>query len=238
MSGTSTSAATDGKPLRLVLGTGNRGKVAELAHLLTEKWPQALVDAGMGSADGQLEMLSPADTPRGANLQEIDENGYTVAENAAIKARAYAQARGEWTLADDTALVVDVLDGAPGIHTARFAGPNATAADNRAKLLAAMEGVPPERRGAHFLCHLALADPTGTIRAASEGRCPGRIRLAPAGREGFGYDPLFEIIEYRRTFAELGLATKSLLSHRARAMEKILPQLARLVASDGCAVPR
>ena len=85
---------------------------------------------------------------------------------------------------------------------------------------------------AHFTCHLALADPTGLIRATSEGRCHGRICTAPAGDEGFGYDPLFEIVEFRRTFAELGLATRGVLSHRARAMEKMIPQIAQLLALD------
>jgi XTP/dITP diphosphohydrolase len=215
--------------LRIVLGTTNRGKIGELVALLADKWPQAITDAGLASGGWQLVAVSAADTPGGANLGEVDEVGTTVAENAAIKAQAYAQACHEWTLADDTALVVDALGGAPGIHTARFAGPRATAAENRARLLAELRDVPLERRGAHFLCHLALADPTSAIRATSQGRCPGRIRTAPAGEEGFGYDPLFEIIEYRCTFAELGLATKSLLSHRARAMEQMLPQLARLM---------
>ncbi len=163
-------------------------------------------------------------------MPAVEETGDTVAENAAIKATAYARACGLWTLADDTALAVDALGGAPGIHTARYAGPNAAPADNRRRLLAELEGVALERRGAHFTCHLALADPTGQVRATSEGRCHGRISTAPAGDEGFGYDPLFEIIEFRRTFAELSLASRSVLSHRARAMEKMLPQIVHLLA--------
>ncbi len=136
--------------LRLVLGTTNRGKIAELVALLAEKWPQALSDAGLSGGDWQLEPISPADTPAGRDLGEVDEHGGTVAENAAIKAQAYARASGAWTLADDTALVVEALGGVPGVHTARFAGPNATAAENRARLLTEMAGVPLERRGAHF----------------------------------------------------------------------------------------
>jgi XTP/dITP diphosphohydrolase len=206
---------------RLMLGTTNRGKIAELLALLAARLPPA------GSYDGQLEALVP-----GGDLPEVEETGATVAENAAIKASAYAGACGEWTLADDTALAVDALGGAPGIHTARYAGPHAQPADNRRRLLTELADVPLERRGADFTCHLALADPTGRIRATSEGRCHGRICTAPAGDEGFGYDPLFEIIEFRRTFAELGLATRGVLSHRARAMEKMIPHIAELLALD------
>jgi XTP/dITP diphosphohydrolase len=232
------SHATAGK-FRLVLGTTNRNKIYELVGMLTEMWPKSLVDAGFASgANGcQLEAISPADVA-GAKIEDVDETGTTAAENAAIKAQAYARACREWTLADDTVLVVDALGGAPGIHTARFAGPHASAAENRARLLAELDGVPLERRGAHFLCHLALADPTGAILATSEGCCQGRIRTASTGQEEFGYDPLFEIIEYRRSFAELGMASKSLLSHRGRAMQGMLPQLAGLIATDCAAVKR
>ena len=128
--------------------------------------------------------------------------------------------------------MVDALGGAPGIHTARYAGPNAAPADNRRRLLAELDAVPLERRGARFMCHLALADPSGGDPRTAEGCCHGRICTAPAGDEGFGYDPLFEIIEFRRTFAELGLTTRSVLSHRARAMEKMIPQIAQLLSLD------
>ena len=205
---------------RLMLGTTNRGKIAELTALLAARLPRA------GIHREQLEAIAPEGLP------EVEETGATVAENGAIKAAAYARASGEWTLADDTALAVDALGGAPGIHTARYAGPHASPTDNRRRLLAELAGVPLDRRGAHFTCHLALADPTGVIRATSEGRCHGRICEAPAGDEGFGYDPLFEIIEFRRTFAQLGLATRGVLSHRARAMEKMIPQIVQLLALD------
>jgi XTP/dITP diphosphohydrolase len=214
------SAQTGVRKLRLMLGTTNRGKISELAALLDARWPQ------VGKPTWQIDAMAPSDLP------EVAETGATVAENGAIKATAYARACSEWTLADDTALVVDALGGAPGIHTARYAGPNASPADNRRRLLAELDGVPIERRGARFMCHLALADPTGLVRATSEGCCHGRICLTPAGDEGFGYDPLFEIIEFRRTFAELGLATRSVLSHRARAMEKMIPQIVHLLALD------
>ncbi|HEX4143428.1 MAG TPA: non-canonical purine NTP pyrophosphatase [Pirellulales bacterium] len=204
---------------RLMLGTTNRGKIAELVGLLAARLSQSAAD------ERGLEAIVPA-----RDLPDVEETGATVAENAAIKAAAYARACGQWTLADDTALAVDALGGAPGVHTARFAGPRASPADNRRRLLAELADVPLERRGAHFTCHLALADPTGAIRATSEGRCHGRICTAPAGDEGFGYDPLFEIVEFRRTFAELGLATRGVLSHRARAMEKMIPHIVQLLA--------
>jgi XTP/dITP diphosphohydrolase len=195
----------------LLLGTSNAGKVAELTELLAP--------AGV-----QLRTLADFD-----RAPDVDESGQTVAENAAIKATAYARHFRLWTLADDTALAVDVLAGAPGIFTARYAGPQATSTDNRRRLLDELAGVPLEKRAAHFACCLTLADPTGTIRATSEGRCQGRIGLAETGDGGFGYDALFEIVEYRRTFAALGPAAKSILSHRARAAEQMLLAIARLV---------
>jgi XTP/dITP diphosphohydrolase len=198
----------------LLLGTSNAGKVAELTGLL----------AGSG-----LPLRSLVDFDR---VPEVAETGETLAENAAIKAIAYARHFGLWTLADDTALAVDALHGAPGIYSARYAGPQATGADNRRRLLDELAGVPLEKRAAHFACHLSLADPTGQIRATSEGRCQGRIGLAEVGGGGFGYDSLFEIVEYRRTFAELGPAAKSILSHRARAAEQMLSKIARLIAED------
>ncbi|HEY1785218.1 MAG TPA: non-canonical purine NTP pyrophosphatase [Pirellulales bacterium] len=204
-----------------MLGTTNRGKIAELVAQLATRLPQSINDGR------RLETIVPGD-----DLPDVEETGATVAENAAIKAAAYARACGEWTLADDTTLSVDALGGAPGIRTARYAGPHARPADNRRRLLAELADVPLDRRGAHFTCHLTLADPNGAIRASAEGRCHGRICMAPAGDEGFGYDPLFEIVEFRRTFAELGLASRGVLSHRARALEKMIPHIVQLLALD------
>ncbi len=147
-------------------------------------------------------------------VPQVEETGSTLRENAELKAVAYARHFGLWTLADDTALEVDALNGAPGIHTARYAEPQATAAENRRRLLAELAELPLERRGARFVCQLVLADPAGNIRAAAVGHCQGRIALAEAGPGGFGYDSLFEVREYHRTFAQLGPAAKSILSHR------------------------
>jgi XTP/dITP diphosphohydrolase len=196
----------------LVFGTGNRKKAAELADLA----------APLG-----LKLKNLADFP--APLA-VDETGASFAENAALKASQQATHLGRWVLGDDSGLVVDALQGAPGIHSARYAGPAASDADNRQKLLAALVGIPMARRTAHFVCHLALADPRGTIRTTSAARCQGRIRLAESGSGGFGYDPLFEIVEYHRTFGELSPEVKAVLSHRARAMFAILPALQALLA--------
>jgi XTP/dITP diphosphohydrolase len=196
-----------------VFGTGNRKKAAELADLV----------APLG-----LKVLALADFPQAL---EVDETGTTFAENAALKATRQAAHLGAWVLADDSGLVVDALDGAPGIHSARFAGLGATDADNRRKLLAALDGVDQARRTAHFACSLALADPTGTLRASSTGRCQGRIRTCEAGSGGFGYDPLFEVVEYHRTFGELASTVKAVLSHRARAVHDMVPRIEALIES-------
>ncbi len=198
----------------LVFGTGNRKKAGELADLL---------------APTGIELKTLADF---AAPLDVDETGQSFAENAALKATQQAKHLGQWVLADDSGLVVDVLKGEPGIYSARYAGANATDADNRHKLLAALGGVAEARRGAHFVCHLALADPTGTVRAEATGKCHGRIRNEEAGSGGFGYDQLFEIVEYHRTFGELSAVTKAVLSHRARAMYLILPQLVRLLFEE------
>jgi len=197
----------------LVFGTGNRKKAAELVELLE-------------SLKLRTQLLS--DFP---NALEVEENGTSFAENAALKAAQQAAHLGQWVLGDDSGLVVEALGGKPGIFSARFAGPGATDEDNRRKLLKELAGVEPARRTAHFVCELALADPSGTVRARASGRCQGRIRLEPSGGGGFGYDPLFEIVEYHRTFGELSAAVKGVLSHRARAMTAILPQIETLVRS-------
>ncbi len=195
----------------LVVGSANRKKAVELNDLL--------VPLGL-----RLETL--ADYP---TALAVDEVGQSFAENARLKAVEQARHLGRWVLGDDSGLAVDALSGAPGIFSARFAGPGATDEDNRKKLLAELARVPLERRTAHFVCYLVLADPSGAVRATSEGRCQGRIRLEPSGVGGFGYDPLFEIVEYHRTFGELSPAVKSCLSHRARAIGRLVPQIQALI---------
>jgi len=196
----------------LVLGTSNAGKAAEFRGLLRE---------------GGWRLL---DLTAFAGLRPFWEDGSTFAENARAKARQLAVQAKQWVLADDTGLEVDALDGAPGIHSARFAGPEASAQANRQRLLAELSSEPLERRGARFVCHLALADSGGLVRAEASGSCRGRIRFQPAGDGGFGYDCLFEIVEYHRTLAELGGAATSCLSHRARAVRALWPTLVRLLS--------
>lgn len=194
----------------LVLGTFNRKKGEELAGLL--ELP--------GVRIGTL-----ADFP---DVRSVEEDGQSFAENARCKASGYARQVGQWVLADDSGLVVDALGDRPGVQSARYAGPGADDAANRQKLLAELADVPLEKRTARFECHLALADPSGVIRAEAAGQCRGRITLAERGQQGFGYDPLFEILEYHRTFGELGPVAKGRLSHRGRAIQQIRPMLVKI----------
>lgn len=187
----------------LVLGTRNPGKTAEFRAILA--------DSGWQIAD--LNDFHDA--------HDVEEDGSTLAENARGKAAGFASQIGQWVLADDTGLMVDALGGAPGVNTARFAGLGATAKDNRGRLLAELGAVPAEKRSASFVCHLALADPAGQILAEADGKCRGRIRFEPVGDGGFGYDSLFEIVEYHRTLAELGETATVCLSHRARAVQSL-----------------
>ena len=183
-----------------MLATGNRHKAREFADIVG--CPLAtLADCGFSA--------------------EPEETGDSYAENALIKARHAAALVDRWALADDTGLEVEGLGGAPGVHTARYAGPNATAAENRTRLLASLSGVDGNARRARFVCHLCLVKPDGSIVATATGQCAGRIRRSTLGDLGFGYDPLFEVVEYHCTMAEIGPVAKSVLSHRARAMQML-----------------
>ena len=191
-----------------ILATFNRDKLRELAALL-------------GLPGVALRAL--CDVP-GAVAPE--ETGATLRENALLKARAALALTGRPALADDTGLEVDALGGRPGLHAARYAGPGATYASNRAKLLAELDGVEPARRSARFRCACVACLPDGRELVA-EGVLEGRIALAPRGENGFGYDPVFEVGELGRTMAELSDAEKNALSHRARAVHALAAQLAQ-----------
>jgi XTP/dITP diphosphohydrolase len=204
----------------LVLGTRNVKKGQELAELVA---PLA------------ISVRTVADYPQGL---DVEETGETFAANAALKATQQARQLGQWVLADDSGVAVEALGGAPGVHSARFAGPSANDEDNNRLLLEKLSGLPPERRWARYVCHATLADAAGNVRGEVEDYCRGRILAEPRGSGGFGYDPLFEIVEYHRTFGELTPAVKSLLSHRARAMRRLLPLLHRLIASGEWQVSR
>ena len=195
----------------LVLGTTNQGKLRELVELLE---PHA------------IECTSLAGLPAAV---EVDETGETFAENAALKAASQAVALGRWVLAEDSGLVVPVIGGDPGVRSARFSGTAAGAARetvdgrNNALLLERLAGRTGHDRAAHYACHAALADPGGRIIAVAHGACHGLIAESPAGAGGFGYDPLFVVPEYHRTFGELPPAVKAVISHRARAMRTMIP---------------
>jgi len=195
-------------PLSLiVLGTANRKKGLELVELL----------APVG-----IELKTLADFPEAIS---VVEDGGTFAANAALKAVEQARHLRHWVLAEDSGLMVDALDGAPGVFSARFSGPEATDQSNNRLLLEKLGELPLSRRTARYVCHMTLADPSGTIRAESEASCRGRILFELRGIHGFGYDPLFEIVEYHRTFGQLGPLVKARLSHRARAAGKLVSQL-------------
>ena len=202
-------------PPPLVLGTTNAGKLRELAELL-EPWDIACCSlAGL------------------SGVVVVEETGGTFAENAALKASQQARALGRWVLAEDSGLVVDALGGAPGIYSARFAGPEAGDARNNALLLERLADRPPAERRAHYACHAALADPAGAIVAEASGLCRGVIADRLIGGGGFGYDPLFIVPEYGRTFGELAPAVKSVISHRGRAMRAIMPAIVRRLLPHG-----
>ncbi len=191
----------------VILASNNRGKLAEFNQLL----------AGCG-------LLVEAQAARG--VPEAEETGLTFVENAILKARNAAVHTGLPAIADDSGLAVDALGGAPGVFSARYAGAEASDADNNARLLQALASVPAEQRGARYHCVLVYLrhadDPTPLI---CHGQWQGVILDAPRGSGGFGYDPLFFIPELGLSAAELEPATKNRLSHRGQAMAELLQQL-------------
>ena len=197
----------------LIVGTGNRKKGLELAELF----------APLG-----IRLATLVDFPEAI---EVVENGDTFAANATLKASQQAKHLGHWVLADDSGLMVDALAGAPGVRSARYSGPAATDQTNNRLLLERLGSLPLEKRAAQFVCHMTLADPAGVVRTESEASCRGRILFEPRGVHGFGYDPLFEVVEYHRTFGELSPEVKAVLSHRGRAMRDLLPVFERLIAT-------
>ena len=162
------------------------------------------------------------------DVPEVEEDGLTFAENAAKKAVQTALFLRRWVIGEDSGLIVDALGGAPGIYSARYSGPGATDEKNNEKLLQELQGVPPEKRGAGYLCSVALADPEGRVQIACEGTCRGRILTESEGIGGFGYDPYFLIPEYHQTFGRLSSVVKHRISHRARAFSRFLPLLLQI----------
>jgi XTP/dITP diphosphohydrolase len=197
---------------KLLVATRNSGKVSEFADMF---------------ADLQLEWIGLADL--GLDL-EVAETGETFRENAIIKATEYAAASGLLTLADDSGLEVDALDGRPGVHTARYGGAGLTPVQRYELLLVDMKGVPMADRSARFRCVIALSSGQGIFGTAG-GVCEGKIAERPAGIGGFGYDPVFYLPDQGQTMAELPAAEKHLISHRGKAIAEIAPLL-RLVLAE------
>ena len=169
-----------------------------------------------------LQILSLNDF---SHIPEIEENGKTFTENALKKARFYSAYFNQLTLADDSGLEVETLQGMPGIHSARYAGEKASPQENNQKLLREMEGIPASKRGARFKCVMALASTDGK-EAVTEGVCRGRIGFKGVGKRGFGYDPLFILPSYGRTLAQLSIEEKNRISHRGKALRKMRKILA------------
>lgn len=198
---------------QIILATANQGKAAEFAVLLAE-------------LDVQIQTL--CDYPQ---IGEIIEDGDTFSANALIKAKTMAKATGLLAIADDSGLEVDVLDGAPGIYSARFAGEEKDDEKNIDKLLALLAQTPDEDRGAQFLCAIAIVTPEGEEYTV-QGVCRGRILRERAGQGGFGYDPVFYVPEYAKTFAQLSMEEKNAISHRGKANQQALAVLRLLLEEE------
>jgi XTP/dITP diphosphohydrolase len=202
----------------LLLASTNAHKARELQELL----------APLGV---ELRLPAPGELP------SVEEDRPSFAGNAAKKAQSAARHARAWCLADDSGLEVEALGGAPGVRSARYAGEGADAAANNAMLLRALAGLPAARRGARFVCALALARPDGSLAAEIEGQCRGRILEHPRGTGGFGYDPLFQPSEAGagqpgRSFAELSPQEKGRLSHRGRALRELAARLPRILEEE------
>ena len=191
----------------VVIASNNAHKIQEISHMLEDR----------------LNVISMA---QAGFTDEIDENGETFEENAAIKARAVAKATGYCALGDDSGLSVDALDGAPGVYSARYCGHHGDDKANNDLLIANMADIPAEDRTAEFVCAMALSLPNGDVKTV-RGACPGVITFTPRGTGGFGYDPYFEYLS-GETFAEMAQEEKNQISHRANAMRLMLPYLEEL----------
>lgn len=187
----------------LLVATNNAGKMRELTGLLARL---------------PIRLRQLSEFPQ---IKEVEETGETFVDNALLKARLYGQQAGLWTLADDSGLEVDALNGAPGVLSARYAGRNATDEERNARLLAELGRTNDGRRTARFICAIALYDPATGGAEIFNGTCEGNILEHPRGDNGFGYDPLFVPDGYAQTFGELSEAVKQRISHRARALAAV-----------------
>ena len=198
----------------LVIATGNQGKFSEIRQILS---------------DLPLRFLSLQDF---RDIRAIEETGLTCADNAILKATSYALQTGHLTLADDSGLEVDALEGRPGVRSARYAGAETTDDERISKLLAELADIPTHRRGARFVAAIAIADKYGTIQNLSTAKCEGSIALSARGNKGFGYDPIFIPRGFELTFGELESRTKNQISHRALALVKARDYLTRVSSDD------
>jgi XTP/dITP diphosphohydrolase len=199
----------------LVVGTRNPKKREEILEILG--------DLGLDLRD----LTAYPDAP------EVVEDGTTFEANARKKATELARNLGQWVLGEDSGLLVPALNGRPGVYSARYAGKQGDDDANNDRMLAELAPYPDDRRAAYYVCTASLADPTGEVRAVTEGRCHGVILRELRGTGGFGYDPLFLIPEYHKTFGELSARVKHALSHRARALAQLRPALRTLLATAG-----
>jgi len=201
--------------MKIIIATHNKGKLNEMNFLFEEFIPKTY--------DYKLVYLNNY-----PNIPEVIEDGDSFKANAEKKALFTANYTGEIVIADDSGLVVDALDGKPGILSSRYAGENATDEKNIEKLLKELENVPEELRTAHFTCVISIAEPNKII-GTFKGICNGAIGTEPKGHNGFGYDPLFIRTDVGKTFAELSHNVKNRISHRARAFEKAAPLIEKYI---------
>ena len=197
--------------MKILLASHNKNKIAELEALLKTV-----------CADAEVVSLSDV-----GFTDEIVEDGTTFEENALIKARTGARL-GYITVADDSGLMVDALGGAPGVYSARYAGEDGNTEKNNAKLLAALQGVPQDKRTAHFVSVVACVFPDGREDIVVRGECPVEILTSPRGKTGFGYDPLFWYAPFGKTYAEMTAEEKNSISHRGVAMQAFAKAFAKL----------
>ncbi len=202
--------------MRFIIATHNAHKLLELRRILEPLGIEAVTDTDLG-----------------IQLPEVDETGETFAENAYLKAASACAFSGLPAIADDSGLMVDALDGAPGVYSARYAGENGTDEQCNIKLLDALKDVPAEQRGAQFVSAICCVFPDGDTVTAN-GIVRGSIGYAPKGENGFGYDPLFVTVEYDgKTSAEISDAEKDAISHRGKALRAFVPQLQEFIKKYG-----
>jgi XTP/dITP diphosphohydrolase len=196
--------------MEILLGTNNQGKIKEIKNLL---------------ADSPIIIRSLQEFPE---IDDVEETGTTFTENAVLKAKTYSLKTNLWTLADDSGLEVEVLDNAPGVFSARYAGKNAGNEEKINKVLDEIENKNGKQRNARFICVMALTDEKGNVKKISEGVCEGSIADKPCGINGFGYDPIFIPQNFHNTFGELSDEIKQAISHRNKAIKKIIDFLHNL----------